>query len=88
VRDFRDKVKEDLIKNKVSVIDYSSEEHVCDLELTVEMSEKKIAELQAKISAIHAIASALPKLDWDSHDQFCLWDEFNEAVQTIQELSK
>jgi hypothetical protein len=46
------------------------------------------AELKSKMSAIHAIALALPKLDWGSHDQFCIWDEFNEAVQTIQELSK
>lgn len=111
--DFRDKVKEELIKNKVSVIDYSPEEHVCDLELTVEMGEKKIAELElqlkqtlenamsqasvlhernaelkSKMSAIHSIALALPKLDWESREQFLLFENFNLAVKAIQELSE
>jgi hypothetical protein len=49
---------------------------------------ERTAELQSKMSALHAIALALPKLDWGSHDQFCIWDEFNEAVQMIQELSE
>jgi hypothetical protein len=57
-------------------------------QITVRQQAAKIAELQARMSTIHARASALPKLDWESHEQFCLWDEFNEAVQTIQELSK
>ncbi|MFT5451700.1 MAG: hypothetical protein ACI9N9_001186 [Enterobacterales bacterium] len=47
--DFRSRVKEDLIKNKVPVIKYSLEEHICDLELAVEMGEKRIAELEAKV---------------------------------------
>jgi hypothetical protein len=57
-------------------------------QITARQLEFKIRELQARMSTIHARALALPKLDWGSHDQFCIWDEFNEAVQTIQELSK
>lgn len=47
--DFRSRVKEDLIKNKVPVIKYSPEEHICDLELLLEMGENRIAELEKNL---------------------------------------
>jgi hypothetical protein len=46
------------------------------------------AELKSKMSAIHAIALALPKLDWESREQFLLFENFNLAVKAIQELSE
>jgi hypothetical protein len=49
---------------------------------------ERTTELQARMSAIHAIALALPKLDWESREQFLLFENFNLAVKSIQELSK
>jgi hypothetical protein len=81
--DFRSRVKEDLIKNKVPVIKYSLEEHICDLELAVEMGEKRIAELEKERDSANLVIAKFAKyiIDYDDIDQYS-----HQAVHRWEEL--
>jgi hypothetical protein len=81
--DFRSRVKEDLIKNKVPVIKYSPEEHICDLELAVEMGEKRIAELEKELDSANLVIAKFSEdiIDYDDIDQYS-----HQAVHRWEEL--